>query len=311
MEHTGEIYAILVAISWTATAIFAEVAVKRLGSLQANVVRLFVATILLSCTVRYQTGAWVPVGADGETWIWMILSGLVGFVFGDFCLFNCYQIIGSRFGQLFMTLAPVAAALSAWVTLGEVMSLMAVGGMTLTIGGIALSIMTREQKGESKHRRAHIKLPLKGVVYAIGAAVGQGVGIVLSKIGMNAYAESAPQEMSETIPVMATLMRSYAGIVGFVIMLAFMEGLGTLRKSVTDGKGMAFIFLGAIFGPFVGVTLSLMAVRLADAGVASTIMALSPVLILLPARIFFKQRIKTIEIIGAVISVCGVALFFV
>lgn len=310
MEHTGELYAIFVAISWTATAMFAEVAVRRLGSLQANVVRLCVATILLSLTVWYQTGSMVPLYADSETWMWMILSGLVGFVFGDFCLFNCYQIIGSRFGQLFMTLAPVAAALSAWVTLGEVMSPMSIAGMTLTIGGIALSILTREESDQKK-KRTRIKLPLKGVIYAIGAAVGQGVGIVLSKIGMNAYTASAPQEISDTIPVMATLMRSYAGVVGFVIMLAIMEGIGTIKRSVTDMKGMAYIFLGAIFGPFVGVTMSLMAVRLADAGVASTIMALSPVLILLPAHIFFKQKIKTIEVIGAIISVCGVALFFI
>lgn len=73
----------------------------------------------------------------------MSVSGLIGYVFGDFCLFYSYVVIGSRFGQLFMTLAPIAAAISGNLLLGESMSIKASLGMAVTISGIALSIFSR------------------------------------------------------------------------------------------------------------------------------------------------------------------------
>jgi EamA-like transporter family. len=60
-----------------------------------------------------------PVYADGKAWLWLGLSALVGYVFGDWCLFNSYLAIGARFGQLFMTLAPPMAAIAGWAMLGE------------------------------------------------------------------------------------------------------------------------------------------------------------------------------------------------
>lgn len=81
---------------------------------------------------------WVVIGTPFPTAIstaacgWMLLSGLVGYVIGDFCLFQCYIIIGSRYGQLFMTLAPLAAAFMAWITLGQQMSLMSIFAMLIT-----------------------------------------------------------------------------------------------------------------------------------------------------------------------------------
>ena len=310
MQHTGEIIALMVAISWTATAIFAEVAVRRLGTLRANIVRLSIAIVLLTGTLMVMTGSVVPPYADAETWCWMLLSGLVGFTFGDYCLFNSYQLIGSRFGQLLMTLAPVFAAVTARIALGETLSGMAIVAMTVTLSGIAISIVT---KGGDNHH--HLKLPLRGVIYGIGAAAGQGVGIVISKTGLVAYAAAVPEGATaavEAMPLAATLIRSYAGLVGFVVMLKLApEGISSLRGALEDRTGLTYMTLGAIFGPFVGVTLSLMAVQHADAGVASTIMALTPILILLPARVIYKQKVTTAETVGAIISVVGTAMFFI
>lgn len=314
MNHLGEIISLIVAFSWTATALFAEVAVRQLGSLRANVVRLFWALFFLMMTTWYMSGAPWPQYASVTTWMWMMLSGFVGFTFGDYCLFNSYRVIGSRFGQLFMTLSPIAAAIAAWAMLGETMSLMAIIGMILTLSGIALSILTRETSAASNKKRTSIKLPLNGILYGIGAGTAQGLGIVLSKIGMVEYEASIPAcatEVISTIPVSATLIRSIAGLTGFVFMLAFSnEGLQSLPSAIRDRKGMLYITLGAIFGPFVGVALSLLAVQHTDAGIASTIMALTPVLILIPARFLQHQKITLPEIAGAIISVVGVAMFF-
>ena len=62
----------------------------------------------------------------------MLLSGLVGYVIGDYCLFQCYIIIGSRFGQLFMTLAP-SLRFTAWLSLGEQMTFISMVAMLVTL----------------------------------------------------------------------------------------------------------------------------------------------------------------------------------
>jgi drug/metabolite transporter (DMT)-like permease len=83
-----------------------------------------------------------------------------------------------------------------------------------------------------------------------------------------------------------------------------------LVHALNDRRGMLYASLATITGPFIGVSLSLMAVQYTNAGIASTIMALTPVLIILPSYLIFKQKVKVIEVIGAFISIAGVSLFF-
>ncbi|MEG1543903.1 MAG: EamA family transporter, partial [Tannerellaceae bacterium] len=100
------------------------------------------------------------------------------------------MLIGSRFGHLFMTLAPPAAAITGMLVLGERMSGNAIMGMLVTLLGIGLSIVG---KGGGKSKKWHLALPLKGVMFGIGAGMGQGVGLVFSKLGMNYYMQNIDQ----------------------------------------------------------------------------------------------------------------------
>ena len=122
MQYLGEILSLSVALSWTATALFADVASRRLGALPLNLIRMVLSLIMLSIVLWVATGSPYPTFANGSAWMWLALSGLVGYVFGDFCLFNSYIVFGSRFGQLFMTLAPPMAGITGWLMLGESMS---------------------------------------------------------------------------------------------------------------------------------------------------------------------------------------------
>ena len=92
--------------------------------------------------------------------------------------------------------------------------------------------------------------------------------------------------------------------------MALRKGFAPLRKGLHDGKGMVAAVLTTIFGPFVGVGASLLAVQYTAAGIASTLMALTPIIIILPAYWIFKQPITMKSLLGALISVIGVSLFF-
>ena len=309
MQFVGEIISLVVAVSWTVTALFAEVGSKRLGSLQMNVIRMVLSLLMLGTTLWWFTGSPVPLYADGKAWFWLSLSGFVGYLLGDYCLFNSYIWIGSRFGQLFTTLAPTTAALFGWMLLGETLAWNALLGMLVTLTGIGISVLN---KGTSN--KLSLKLPLKGVLFGIGAGVGQGVGLVLSKVGMTHYEMSIPagEEMvADLMPFASTFIRAVTGAVGFLIVMGMQKQFHTLVTCVRDGKGMNAAVWATITGPFIGVSLSLMAVQYTEAGIASTLMALTPVFIIWPAHFFFGQKVTFKEVVGACISVIGVSLFFI
>ena len=304
MQYLGEFISIGVAFSWTATALLSEFGSKRLGNLTLNVLRMALALLFSVVLFGVVTGNILPPGASAEACGWMLLSGLVGYVIGDFCLFQCYIIIGSRYGQLFMTLAPLSAALMAWVMLGQQMTLMSILAMLVTLFGISISVL-----GRGEHHKVSLKLPLNGILFAIGAAVCQGVGLVLSKIGMDYYEPSA--SMPEwLVPFSANFYRCVAGIIGFTFLLYFRDGIGPLREAMHDKKGLYVATATTIFGPFVGVGFSLMAVQFTAAGIASTLMAMTPIIIIMPAYWLFHEKITWKAVLGALISVMGVSLFF-
>ena len=139
MPYLGETISLVVALCWTATALFADEASHRLGSMTVNVIRLLLASVFLSLILWITIGCPYPLWADSRTWFYLGLSALVGYVFGDFCLFNSYLVIGARWGQLFMTLAPPIAALSGWLLLGETLTWRSILAMVVTISGIAIS----------------------------------------------------------------------------------------------------------------------------------------------------------------------------
>lgn len=378
----GELLSILTAMTWTVTALCADVASHRMGQLQMNVLRMGASLVILAVILWVFTGSPLPQAMNGEALAWLLASGAVGYVFGDYCLFTSYVLMGSRMGQLFMTLAPLFSALTAWLLLGETLSLQAVAGILVTITGIGVVVKKDPSKDPSKGpsqspRQGRLSSPIANAaqgstpsllkekqlladatgtssshfeevqpldnsalingldsapidgldtatasplldgrgrgrvskswipyLYGIGAGMGQGVGIVLSKVGMG-LCEETP-----LLPMAATMVRAVAGFVGFGIAYYLRGDRARMRAGLRDRTTLKAATGTIIMGPVIGVSLSLLAVQMAPAGIASTLMALTPVFILWPSRWLFKQPITAREVIGSLIAVGGVALFF-
>jgi len=295
-NHLGEFAALLTAFFWTVTAISFESASRRVGSVAVNILRLAIGLIFLSAFNLIRRGFLLPVDASFDNLMWLTLSGLIGFVFGDLFLFKSYTMIGSRFSMLIMTLVPPITAFFSWIIMNERLTLFHYFGMTLTFTGIAMAIFNRKAPGE----KFSLKLSPRGLLYAFGGALGQALGLVLSKFGMKDYD-----------PFAATQIRVIAGLFGFIILVTLMKRWSGVNAAMRNIEGMKSLSLGAFFGPFLGVSFSLVAVKYTEAGIASTIMALVPVFILVPAVILYKEKVTVPEMIGAVVSVAGVGLFFV
>ena len=320
----GEALAVVVALSWTATALFAEVGSKQMGSLPFNAVRMSMSLLLLAATLWLTMGVPYPRMADASTWRWLLLSGVVGYVVGDYCLMQGYILIGSRFGQLLMTLSAPTAGLTGLLLLGERMRPLSLVGMCITLAGIAISVLSKQDEGHVR-----FKLPARGIAYGAMAGICQGVGLVLSKVGLQHYEaaivrsglslDAVPSEallhlpLSISMPFAATMIRAIIGLLGFLLMLRLMhrDAATRLRQAVSNRRAMLCTVGSTVFGPFVGVSFSLLATQHTSAGVAQTLFALTPVLIIAPAAWLFHQRVTPREVVGAVVSVAGAALFFI
>jgi len=301
-NHIGEFAALLTTVFWTITALSFETASKRIGSLHLNLLRLAMAFVFLSLFSWFRRGEFFPLDAGMHQWTWLSISGLVGFVIGDFCLFQAFILIGARVSMLVMTLAPPIAALAGWYFLGDSLSSRGLLGMSITLLGIAMVIFVRmpsENKNKSKRQKLKLAIPLKGILFALIAAIGQGTGLVISKYGMNSYD-----------PFSSSQIRVVAGFAGFALVFTLLGKWKELPASFHDRKAMSWLTVGAIFGPFLGVSFSMIAIQHTNAGIAQTIMSLVPVLIIPPSILINKVRPQMREIIGALLAVAGVSLFF-
>lgn len=295
-SHLGEFSALAVAFFWTITALAFESASKKVGSLSVNITRLTLAFFFIGVFTLFSRGHFIPYDASVHNWTWLSLSGIVGLVLGDYYLFKSYSSIGSRFAMLIMTTVPPMAALFGFLILDESLGLIQLAGMIVVVGGIMIAIFNKPVKGE----RLSIKLAPKGVLFAFIGAIGQALGLVLSKLGMRGYDAFA-----------STQIRIIAGMAGYAFIITLLRRWRVVGEAVRNVPAMKSVLVGAFFGPFLGISFSLLSVKYTKAGIASTIMAITPVLILLPSIWINKEKVTVVEAIGAIISVSGVALFFI
>jgi drug/metabolite transporter (DMT)-like permease len=298
-EYLGEIAALLTAACWTVTAMAFESAGKRVGALSLNLIRLVMGLVFLTIYNALVNDGFFP-DATRYQWFWLVLSGLVGFVLGDLFLFRSFILIGARMAMLIMAMVPPITALIGWITLGEVLTGMEFLGMAITLLGIVLVMAVKVDIKKGAFGKKLTAGPLLlGSLLALGGAVGQATGLVLSKKGM--------QDMDA---FSATQIRIIAGVIGFSLVITAFKRWKHLFGALKDLKAMKIMTLGSFTGPFLGVSFSLLAVQHTDTGIAATLMALTPVLIIPPALLMKKEKIKALEIVGAIVSVTGVALFF-
>jgi len=299
----GEIAALGTAFCWTITALSFESAGKRIGSLTVNIVRLGMASVLFVLYGWIVRGHALPIDVAPAAWGWLALSGLVGFVIGDLLLFQAFVEIGARISMLVFASVPPLTAIMARFALGERLDPLGIGGMVLTVAGIVLVVLRRPTApvgaGTSPGDQRTV-VSMKGVLLAFGGAMGQAGGLILGRIGAGVTLN----------PFAATQIRALAGLAGFAIVFTIARRWKLIGRAVRDRPAISRVGIGAVFGPFLGVSLGLFAAQHTSAGIASTIMALVPVLIIVPSVVVFKEKVTVREVTGAFIAVIGVALLF-
>lgn len=293
----GELAALGTSVSWTVSAFAFESATRRMGPLAMNFVRVTLALVILSVVVTFVRGTPLPTDATSAQLAWLALSGLVGLVLGDLCLFRAYVEIGARRAMLLQTTAPIFAALIGWAALGETPRPSAALGTALVLGGVAWAITERTSSAQHQAASAGTGRVGLGVVLAIGGALGQAGGLILSKHGMAGYH-----------PIAATQVRMIAGVVGFAVVVTLASAWPRVAAAFANRAGVGFTALGALFGPTIGVSLSLLAVAHTQAGVASALIASQQVWMAGATVALGRERLGVGGLVGAALAVAGVIL---
>jgi len=296
MRFAGEFAALGTAVCWAAGSNFFAAAGQRMGSVVLNRLRISVAAMLLCTALLVLRGSPWPVWATPWQVGVLAASGLIGFVFGDTWYFRSLVIIGPGRAALVTSMAPVFTVLFAWPVLGERPGPLVLLGMALTLGGIAWVLWEREHTV-----KAHVEgSMLVGVLAGVLAAVGQAGGYVLSKMAMRTGLD----------PLSATVVRIVAAAVGIWLLAGAERDVRRSLGALRDRRGSAFMVGGAFFGPFMGVTLSLTALKYIEAGVAASITAVYPVLTLLLSSRFHGERLTLRTLAGALVAGAGVVVLF-
>jgi drug/metabolite transporter (DMT)-like permease len=307
-QFIGEFAAIFVSLMWTVCSILFAAAGKRLGILSLNAYRTVIALGLLGTSHLILFGTLIP-GANNMQWGVLAVSGIIGLGIGDFGYFGALVNIGPRKGLLIMSTHPIFSLAAAYILLGEVPGPWSGLGIAVTLMGVFIVILEEGPNEEKIEEVKHVntispEMWRKGVIYAFVGAIGQGLGFVLAKYGM----EEAGGSSTDLDPLSATLIRMIAACI-FIWLVVIMSGnFSHVRSKLAERKALKLAAGGSFFGPFIGVWMSMVALSYAIAGVAATLMSLMPVIVIPVLWIVYKQKTNMRGIFGACVAVIGVAI---
>lgn len=294
MPLIGETAALTAALFWGFTAIFFESAGKRIGAFATNLLRILFAVFLLSFTLYVQKGYFLPYHASTQEVLWLGASGIIGLAIGDGALFVSLVILGPRLATLLLSLAPPITVFLAWIFLGEQLGMIALTGVIITIGGIFWVVS--ERHGQDKFRGSKTR----GIILGIISALGQGTGLIFAKQGFSGNLDT----------LSATLLRMIPAAMALWLVALFSGHIRSTMTSLKNKRALAATIAGTIFGPYLGVWLANVSVKYTETGIASTLLATVPILVIPMVYFIHKTKPSLRAFAGTVIAVAGIAIIF-
>lgn len=296
MNLIGEIAGLATSFFFAITAIIFTHTGRMIGSQATNRIRLSFALVYLIVLNLILFHEPLPFSAGSSRWIWLSLSGVIGLSLGDAFLFKSFLHVGARLGSLLLSLAPIFGSIISWFIFGESLTLWQMTGIFLALAGITWVVASHKEDANtpSGHTR-------QGVILGILSALCQAVGLVLSKRGM----------LGNFPPFQANAIRILAAVFFIWIWAAFEKQVESTFESLRQyPRALQLIAIGAVIGPVMGVSASLLAVQHAEVGVASTLMALPPVIVLPISYFVFKEKVTWQALAGTLLAIAGVAILF-
>ena len=241
-------------------------------------------------------GEIIPINAEGFRWLWLGFSGIIGLTLGDGFLFQAFVLVGAHISMLIMSLVPIFSTLIAWFVLGETLSFIKIIAIFITISGIIIVVFSKKDTRINTKKNKY----LSGILFGVGGAIFQAMGLIVAKKGLAGNFS----ELSGTLN--RVLVATF-----FLWLLTLITGKADeVINAIKNKKAMVTVSIGAFTGPFLGIWLSMIAIKLTYIGIASTLMALTPIILLPISYWIFKEKVTILSIVGTIITISGTAVIF-
>ena len=292
-NYLGEIAALSAALLWAISSVIYGRLGLQISPLKLNLYKGIIAIALIALTLAIQGTAFT--GISGRTIALLSFSGIIGIGLGDTAYFSALNNLGARRTLLLETASPPIGALLALIFIGERLTPLAWCGILLTIIGIAWVISERNPLDNKI-------VSCQGVAWAILAAIAQAVGSVISRFAL---------VQSDITSLESALIRLLGGTAIVMILLLLSAATKQSKAKMTlSARSSIVIAIAALGSTYLGIWLQQTSLKFAPTGIAQTFLATSP-LFVLPIVALQGERISWRSILGAGISLGGIALMFI
>ena len=289
--------AIAAALCWAIASLVSADVTRTLGGLAFNRLRLFFVSIML-ISYTFFIDTWFTISAEYLTII--IISGLIGIFVGDTLLFIALQKIGPRRNNILFSLAAPFTVIINIFFLREIVSFVSIFGCFVVFFGVVIAIAYGDKNNED-HRWETVEGSLTiGIFLAICAALCQAIGVVMMKPILNLGAD----------PIASAAIRTTTSCMLLALTFLLNFEIFKAKKTLTIKIVLQSIISGFL-GMALGMSLLLIALQKADAGIVATLSSTSPIMILFLLWILTKKMPTIPAWIGTMIAIFGTGLIFI
>ena len=306
MPFAGELSCLAAAMLWAVAVSMFRRPVLEYGARTVNLTKCTIGAILQGLTVLALGQMSALWDASSSALLYIAASGVVGLTIGDTALFSAVARLGVHRTLLLQTLSPVFAALTALAWQNEMPSTWEIAGAAVILSGVGLVVTQGRAQpvpagapaSKSTWEGPATGTPMvAGVLLGVLAAMGQGTGMVLAKVGM-----------AEVAVLPASFLRLGAAAVGLVLLAVALRRTDRLRKLIGSPLMISRLVPATMLGTYLALFLMMLGIALAPVAVAATLLSVSPVFGLLIDVLVNKQPVTARGVAGTLLAVIGVAI---
>lgn len=292
----GEVAALGTACLWGFSTFMHTDAAKLMGAWPLIVFRMPLVLFYNICIAIFLGTEWV---IPTESIVWISVSGILGLCVADTLLYEGCTRIGARMGSIIWQMTPCVTAVVAYLTLGERLSLQNIAGMLIVIASVIYVVFKEKNADTVTVTPAEWRY---GFILVLVSVFALGVSHVCIRKGLSYGLD----------PLIGSTMRIAAPLIGAWLAVILMGGSKTMFSRVTNSrKAMGIVLVASFFGTTIGNWMALLAMQYAKAGIAATLMGMSPFAVIAITAI--KERtFPSSQVIAGVLTAClGSALLFI
>lgn len=293
LDIIGKLMALSSALFWGIAVIFFKRSGETISPFALNLYKCFTTSVLLSFTLIIINIPLIPQDISLNTFLLLVISGIVGITIADSLFFKCLNSLGAGISAIIeCSYAPMLIIMSAMVFSESIDRYEIIGGV-MVISAVIIGTLKRE------NRSIPTKAILLGVTYGTASMFFLVIGVLLMKPAINSIS-----------PIWIALVRMIASFIALSFIILIRDKSIKRFKVIFDISSWKYAFPGTFFGSFLGMIFWIWAFKYTEMGSAGILNQMSTVFTIILASLFLKEPFTIRRIIAGLLAMFGSILIF-